>query len=61
MAVVNAHLPATSVYASASASVNSLEEREKHIGGMLHDLEIGAGHPLWDSHLQYHHGVCIYI
>lgn len=60
MAVINAHLPATSLYTS-SAPQAPLDEREKHIESMLHELRIGAGNQMWDAQLQYHHGtyVCL--
>lgn len=50
-AVINAHLPATSLYPGASA----LEERDKHLASMLQSLRLGGDHELWDAHLQYHH------
>lgn len=58
---MNAHLPATSLYAGASMSISPLEEREKHVAAMFQDLRIGAGHEMWDTHLQYHHGACVII
>ena len=51
IAAINAHLPATSVYSGP----DPLEEQDKHVASMLHHLRIGAGHELWDSHLQYSH------
>ena len=51
VAVINAHLPATSLYAGHQP----LEEREKHVASMLQSLRIGGGHELWDAPLQYHH------
>jgi len=50
-AVINAHLPATSLYPEDRA----LEERDKHVSSMLHSLRIGGDHERWDAHLQYHH------
>jgi len=50
-AVINAHLPATSLYPEDRA----LEERDKHVSSMLHSLRIGGAHECWDAHLQYHH------
>jgi hypothetical protein len=52
-AVINAHLPATSVYPAGRA----LEERDKHVSSMLQTLRIGGDHERWDAHLQYHHVV----
>lgn len=52
-AVINAHLPAT-VY-TGSAERSQLEERDRHIASMIHQMRIGACHPLWDAHVQFHH------
>jgi hypothetical protein len=60
LAVLNAHLPATSLYAG-SGSQSPLEERDKHIERIFHELRVStAGSPLWDAHLQYHHGACVH-
>lgn len=51
MAVINAHLPAISLYPEGRA----LEERDKHVSSMLQSLRLGGDDERWDAHLQYHH------
>ena len=47
IAVINAHLPAASLYSGTSA----LGERDKHVSSILQSLWVGGDHEHWDAHL----------